>query len=239
MVASTPIAGLRYSQQTDVANAETGFYNLASDVDTQLLPRYATVAARTAAIPSPINGQASYITDTATGGRTLAIYNGTSWISYFRSPLFAYKTADESVTSSAALQNDDHLTLSVEANAIYTMTLFIEYIAGTTGDLQYAFTYPANASVTHGVAGLDITATGSSGAAAVPNFSGPGRDTSTPTSARNLGGAGGSFAHAFMMGLLEVGVTAGSLTLQWAQAVSDGTATTLKQGSWMKLDRIV
>lgn len=39
-------------------------------------------------------------------------------------------------------------------------------------------------------------------------------------------------------GIVDVGATGGSLTYQWAQNTSDGDATTIKKGSWIKLTKL-
>lgn len=239
MVATTPIAGLRYSQQSDVANAETGFSNLASDVDNKLIPRYATVAARAAAIPSPINGQAAYVTDTASGGHTLSIYDGTSWVPHFRSPLFAYKTASETINNSAAQQNDDHLFVSVAANTIYTLEISIIYEATTAADIIYTISYPALTSVSvHSIAPGDAATTG--GNAESTNFIARTNDATSPTVVQSAGGVGaGTEVTALIKGLVVVGNTAGTVQFRWAQGVAGLTDAIVKQNSYIRLDRVV
>lgn len=61
MVATTPINGLRMAELTDTANAQTAFSNLGTDLDTRLFPRFATTAARDAAISSPVTGMVCFV----------------------------------------------------------------------------------------------------------------------------------------------------------------------------------
>ena len=47
-----------------------------NDIRDRTVQRYATVAARTAAHPSPIEGDLSYLQDS----NTVDVYNGTAWV---------------------------------------------------------------------------------------------------------------------------------------------------------------
>lgn len=63
MAQNTPIAALPYPELTDIPNAQTAFSNLATALDTIVVPRYASTAARDTAIASPGDGQHCFRTD--------------------------------------------------------------------------------------------------------------------------------------------------------------------------------
>lgn len=136
------------------------------------------------------------------------------------------KTADESVTSSATLQDDDHLVKAVLANTAYTYEIWLMYLAGTVGDFKAAIVYPSGgslfAAVTRetGLGGIELGGAGgmSSGTA----VSGPGLGTTI------------IMLHHWKGAFLNGG-TAGDFQVQWAQNVSNGTSTTVKAGSWLEL----
>lgn len=235
MSSTTTINALRYAVQSDTANAQTGFQQLAEDLDTRLVPRFSSAATRDTAISSPTNGQACYITGSATGGRTLQVYNGTSWINYFRGPVFAYKTAQESVTSSTTVQADNDLVVALEANTTYTYTMALIVTGVDAGDLKHNFTYPTGCSVSE-IAFAYSTA--STGAAPVLGAFGYAQDATSPTPDYTSGTITSTPVSLIAHGVIVVGSTAGSLTLMWAQNTSNGTATNLEPGSHIVLTRV-
>src|SRR5574341_1924364 len=60
---------------------------------------------------------------------------------------FVRKTADESVTSSTTLQDDDHLVIAVEANTNYFIEAFLIYDGDAAGDFKFTFSVPAGATL--------------------------------------------------------------------------------------------
>lgn len=65
--------GLRYPASSAAPNVNQDIQNLASDVETTVIPRFTTVAARNAAITSPVANRAAIV-----AGR-LHIYDGSAW----------------------------------------------------------------------------------------------------------------------------------------------------------------
>lgn len=60
------------------------------------------------------------------------------------------KTADETVSNSTTLQNDDHLLLAVAANEIWEIILVMRNLSKTapdSADLKYAWTVPAAGAI--------------------------------------------------------------------------------------------
>jgi len=145
-------------------------------------------------------------------------------------PLFAYKTADESVnsgTTGTTLQDDDHLFLSVAANTRYLVECFFAWTSPVAADFKFTFTTPV------GVAGM-WTALNPTLASAV----------SAPYTGSLSWGSTGTFEgfnldmFARVNGILVVGGTAGTLRLQWAQNTANASNTTVRQYSWLRLIKV-
>lgn len=150
--------------------------------------------------------------------------------------LFVRKTANESVTSSATLQNDDHLLLQVAANATYLLELFLIYDGDVTvgaGDIQIGFTFPAGATIDWTPGGITTGATTQSASVKLSHQS-----TGAGEGVGSVGTGAGNRVVARATGILQVAGTAGTLQLQWAQLTSSATATTVLANSFLRLKRI-
>jgi hypothetical protein len=139
-----------------------------------------------------------------------------------------YKTARESITSSATLQDDDDFQFSLEANKTYAITGFMAISANSLGGIKWAFSIPSGASgrinfssgasqAAVNVADTDITA--GSGA----------------TSAISITSTG---SKVYCFGYVTISSTSGTIIFQWAQNASNGTATYIERGSVMTLTEI-
>lgn len=160
-------------------------------------------------------------------------------------PKTARKTADTARTATTATAADTHLTFTVDANAVYTWHGWIKFDADTAGDLNLDFTAPSGSlGEWFGLgAGNPVT-----GASATPtlrvDIQGASgymirTETTDVTSARSFGGLGAAIPLGIALyGTLRVGTTAGTFSLDWAQAVSSATATTLYTDSWIEMRRI-
>jgi len=126
------------------------------------------------------------------------------------------KKVDETVNNSTVLQDDDELFSTLAINKTYFFQLIMLYNAGVVPEIKYAFTVPALASV----AILDDDRWDSGGD----------RNLKDGTVATEIGSAGVDQAMA-VFGRVIMGATAGDLTFQFAQVVSDGADTTVLQGS--------
>lgn len=200
-----------------------------ANVRDQVVTPFASAAARTSAITSPVEGMLSYRSD----NKVFEGYDGTGWIRV-PSTLFAYKTADETVTSSTTNQDDDHLTMTVQANAVYRFLAYFKYSAHSSGDLKFGFTGPAGAT-------LDWT-----GHALLPADTGTSAPAIWITSEAitrqdfTVGGVGAentSLATVWIFGTLQT-TSSGTFKLQWSQGTSNGTGTIMRAGSWMSLDKM-
>jgi hypothetical protein len=147
-------------------------------------------------------------------------------------PDIVVKATTESVTSSTTLQNDDELFLSVVASATYIMEGFIIHSSPTAGDIQIGFTGPSGATLSWGGVGA---ATVSTSSAAATEMELRARSISQPL---QLGGQASAGTTALIGGTLITSSTAGTLQLQFAQFVSDASASQVRVGSWLKLQRI-
>lgn len=149
---------------------------------------------------------------------------------------FVRKTADESVTSSTTLQNDNELTLAVAANCTYAFRVWLLATDATdaNGDIKFGFTFPTSA-VCHfsGKGPHTLLASGAFGDGEYI-----GRNTATSGSTVASYGLTTSVIGIEITGLLIVGANAGNLQLQWAQNTSDANATTVQAGSFMILERV-
>ena len=134
--------------------------------------------------------------------------------------LIVRKSSDESVTSSTVLQNDDALLMAVGVNEVWEVHLHL-YVTGGAGDLQAAWTYPAGGAVAMRSIAPNATATLTFwNVTAASGTAWGDYDTSTLTT-----------RFITVEGLYIGAGTGGTLTLQWAQAASSGTATIVKANS--------
>ena len=141
------------------------------------------------------------------------------------------KAADESVTSSTTLQDDDELFFTVAANAVYEVGGFLRYlgVAGV-GIFKVGWSGPASATFDWLPSGLIDTDTANTADHMWGGYKAIG-DSNT------FGGSGSTAVVARPYGRL-VTSTAGTFKLRWAQGTSSGTATTLKAQSYLIYRRI-
>ncbi len=159
---------------------------------------------------------------------------------YLTGPSFAIKTADEIVNTSAVLQNDDHLVIAMPVNKNYLLTAWLLTAGAVGADLQIAFTFPANATVTHSITGMAAIGPTSASASTEMTYAGAAEDTSSPTVTVTAGTESTSvFSGLFISGYVTTAATAGNLQLQWAQSNSTASNSTFKKGSWLRLEPVV
>jgi len=149
--------------------------------------------------------------------------------------VFAYKLADETVTNSAVLQNDDHLFVNVGANQTWEIEIVVNF-SGTNApfsNLRAGFTGPTVAateamlSVTQAGSPLAPSAIdGTVGAALTPLPV----DGVTPTNR----------VTAIFKGMIRTDGVGGLLRFVWAQDIAGGAgiATTVHKNSYLKCTRV-
>lgn len=163
-------------------------------------------------------------------------------------PKTARKTADTSRSATTTVSADIHLQFPVEANAVYEWWGWIKYDAPAAGDLNIDFSVPSGALGEWTAIGVGIGRVVGATDAATPVVQ---ADTQASTgymlrvestdvaAARAFGGLGtaGTPLTIDLKGTLRMGSTAGTFSLDWAQRVSDATATTIYTDSWITMIR--
>lgn len=141
---------------------------------------------------------------------------------------FVRKTADESVTSSTTLQNDNELALSIDATGTYVFDLFViaQSAANSAGDIKIGFTNPTGTLYFVGFGPHNAAASSSENGEWIANFD------PTPYGTTTSPGVG-----IYMHGLL-IATATGTLQMRWAQNSSNANATTIKAGSHMRMAQV-
>lgn len=135
------------------------------------------------------------------------------------------KTAQQDVSSSTVLVDATSMTLPVLANEVWKFEMQVIYSAGNTGDIKFAFTFPASGRIDASVVWVD-----DGGSTVLPrNWSG----TTTPTTSVPLSGFGGASTRVSLpiQGIFTNAGTGGNLQLQFAQQTSDATAASIYPNS--------
>jgi hypothetical protein len=145
--------------------------------------------------------------------------------------LFARKTTDQAVTSSTSLVTDAELTVALAANSVYSFEGFLLYDGDVAGDFQLAWAVPSGSTIHWMPGGPPSSQTTS--------FTGQVKMNDVGTGADVIGTIGaGTKGIARPNGMVRTGVTAGSLTLRWAQGTSSATATTLSADSFIRATKV-
>lgn len=161
-------------------------------------------------------------------------YNGSGWLSLTGggtggalevSPVAnKRKAADETLNSNATLQNDNELFFGIGANETWSFRFVILANAAAAPDIKFAVTAPGGATCKIGV-------TDAEGAVAVGNL-GCGVSSGLIT--------GNATEDVYeIVGTVANGVTAGDVTLQWAQNTSNAASVTVRTGSYLTANRVV
>lgn len=139
----------------------------------------------------------------------------------------AAKTAIQNVTSNTTLANDADLGLPIGANMLYELDgVLLSSSTSSTPGIKIAFSVPASAT-------LNVAVTGSSTPVTfATNMLRASAVSSSFTVTANV------INPLFFRGTVQTAGTAGSIILQWAQNVSNATATSLTPGSCMRASRI-
>jgi hypothetical protein len=143
----------------------------------------------------------------------------------------ARKTANESVTSSTVMQNDDELFVSVVANSVYEVSGYLRFDGATAADVDLQFTGPAGATFSAGVNRLSSAAATTS-----DDVTDSLEDLSTAVAHGCLGVGVPSIV--MVQGILIVAGTAGTFRLQWCQHASSATASRCLTRSYITLRRV-
>jgi len=144
-------------------------------------------------------------------------------------PVEVRKLVTSSRTSDTALAADTELVLPLLANTSYLVkgTLLVSGGDGA-GDFQYGWEWTNTMTVIMGGGGpVDSIASGTSGSA---QFAYAAVDTSSPSASIGYA-ASATGMNVQISATVEVGASAGNLSLRWAQLSSNVTASNLLVGS--------
>jgi hypothetical protein len=140
----------------------------------------------------------------------------------------AVKTAAETVTGSATLQDDDHLTFAASANTLWLVRLYLTVTTPTARGLKVQIAAPAGAS--GGVGGFALTGTSPITAARLL--------TGSVNSAIDVFGGAEPLGSVYLEAPVQVDATAGDIKLQWAQQSSGAGDTILDAGCTLVAQRL-
>lgn len=178
--------------------------------------------------PNPVVGDVIAITQSSSGnwlawGRMVADSDGIGTRLFKRKPS---ATGPRTSTTPAA---DPHLTVTLAANASYTLDAFLKWSGDGASDINWAWIVPASAS------GSWVCYAGDTAMAALPatmrNI-----DTSVNGGSRSYGVISTVIGVA-MRGTVNT-VTGGTFAANWAAQTAGGTGVTLFEDSWIKLERM-
>lgn len=150
-------------------------------------------------------------------------------------PIDVTKGSDQSVTSSTTNVNDNELFASVAANATYNVRGLLLYSARSDTDVKIGWSVPSGGSFSWIAHGQIQDGTGGVSAGMVVDRQSAGA-TAFP-----LGGAAAentTYMTAIIEGRVVTVGTSGTFRLNWAQRVSNGTASIMRAGSYLQLTRI-
>lgn len=137
-----------------------------------------------------------------------------------RDKITVLKTADESVTSSIAMQDDNELQFTAHPGEVWRVSSILRlFSTSSTPDFDYTFVGPSGTTgaISSGDGSGNVLALGSEGGTQI---------------------VGGTEKFFIPIGVIYVGATGGLVKLQWAQNISDAAATTVKSGSILIAERI-
>jgi hypothetical protein len=129
------------------------------------------------------------------------------------------KAADQSVTNTTTLVDDNDFNVAIGANETYILQFEINVQSPTAADIAYKLNAPAGSSC-H----VDYNSS-SAGGVTYGNLGCNTLSGKVPTSGNNT-----DTVH-FIYASITTGATAGNVTLQWAQSATNDGATIVKKGS--------
>jgi len=166
------------------------------------------------------NDADAFVTGVPTGTTTLVGKNGDEIYGQF-----AVKASDESVTSSTTLQDDDDLTATLAASGIYQIELMLIFTsASDTPEAKFSL----------------IEADGTWNSVWTKLATGGGTvESLNESSSASVILMDSAVVYEQRLSVVAIaGGAGGVFKLQWAQNVSNGTATVLKKGSWMRTTKL-
>ncbi|CAM5346226.1 hypothetical protein [Streptomyces aurantiogriseus] len=160
-------------------------------------------------------------------------------------PQTVRKTADTARSATTSRTADPHLAFDAEANAVYTFHGWIKYDGDNAADISLQLTVPSGALGEVFPLGTGNTVVSSTSAPALTTNTASSQGYMVRTesldinSARTFGAISTSNQNCVLfMGTVRMSTTAGTVSLDWAQASSNATATTVYTDGWLEFQRI-
>ncbi len=146
-------------------------------------------------------------------------------------PRIVIKSADESVTTSTTLQDDDELFMSVSAGRTYEFELLLNFDTDSNADpgIKLTFVAPTGSTGFFYVKDFDVLFTNLSTHILLQSIA-----LGDTLSGDQLDVVDSAI---LIKGTVKTGNDAGNLQLQWCQDSSDGDATIVKENSSLKVTR--
>lgn len=143
------------------------------------------------------------------------------------------KTADETITATTTLQNDDELLFPVDASSVYCFEILLLLVApNTAADWKIGWAVPASATMFWDPENLQGTIPW----AANTTTSNPPALSTEGSSFSFSGGVGPSGM--FARGVVVTAGTSGNVQFKWAQSTSDAGNSTVKANSFIRYRKI-
>lgn len=144
---------------------------------------------------------------------------------------FVRKTSDESVTSSTTVQDDNELSMTLNANTNYWVDGHLITDGAVGGDVKLQFVVPSG-TIRWLANGPVVSATGT-----VTDVNRNFQVGSSPVTLGTI--ASGTNSVILIFGIVRVGASGGTFKLQWAQGSSSGTATRVRTNSVLRCVRMI
>ncbi|MFL1903074.1 hypothetical protein ACJWDR_28815 [Streptomyces tauricus] len=149
------------------------------------------------------------------------------------------KGTNEDRSSTTTLTNDSELVATLEANALYHIQFFIHFAAIEAAQIQTQWAVPASATGVRSAASAAWTLAGGAATASAADGGYHRSGVHAYTTAVRYGTrASASNQVVAQEESILTTVSAGTLALQWAQAVSNATATRVAAGSSLHVRRL-
>jgi len=170
------------------------------------------------------------IYDSVSNQWLLGTLNANQIIGSIGNIVYCYKTSDESVTSSATIQDDDHLSFTLNQNETWELNGEIQVDnASNNIDIKTAFQMPTGSTMRIYVTGIQ-----DAGGNAIQG-NGLLTASNTPKTIQINGGVSTLVS---FRGIIQTSSTSGALKFRWSQGVSNTSTTTVRAYSYMKIIRV-
>lgn len=162
---------------------------------------------------------------------TLKKYSGSAWVMFTPNKQRKLLTTNETRTSTTSLTSSTTFTFPVKANMSYTFRGVLFMTGASAGDIRLQWIGPAGCSILW----ANFGNTGPAAGASLTDYNNVSQAGGVPRSI-NLDV---SITNACKPdGVIVTAATAGNLVLQWAQDVSNATASQLVAGSYIEVERL-